>query len=70
MNLHSLLRATFADWVPTFALSLEGVLFALLFAVEVWVLFHAAWRLIGLGGRALLGTSHAPRSGRESGAHS
>ena len=65
-----LVRATFTDWVPTFALSLEGVLFALLFAVAVWALFHAAWRLIGLGGRALLGTSHALRSGRQSGAHS
>ncbi len=65
-----LVRATFTDWVPTFALSLEGVLFALLFAVAVWALFHAAWRLFGLGGRALLGTSHALRSGRESGAHS
>jgi len=50
---------------------IEGVLFALLFAVAVCGrCFTPAWRLIGLGGRALLGTSHALRSGRQSGAHS
>ena len=38
-----LARATFADWVPTFALSAEGILFALAFALVVWVLFHAIW---------------------------
>src|SRR5205814_1879855 len=61
-----LVRATFTDWVPTFALSVEGVLFALLFAVAVWLLFHACWRLIGLGSRGLLGATQAPRSGRQS----
>jgi len=61
-----LVRATFTDWVPTFALSVEGVLFALLFAVAVWLLFHASWRLIGLGSRGLLGAIQAPRSGRQS----
>ena len=60
-----LMRATFADWVPTFALSVEGVLFALLSAVAVWLLFHALWRLIGLASRGLLGALHALRSGRE-----
>src|SRR3977135_2952162 len=65
-----LVRATFTDWVPTFALSLAGALFALLFAVTVGVLFLAVWRLIGRGGLSLLGTSHALRSGRQSGAHS
>ena len=61
-----LMRATFTDWVPTFALSVEGVLFALLFAVGVWLLFHALWRLTGLGSRGLLAAIHALRSGRGS----
>ena len=61
-----LTRATFTDWVPTFALSVEGVLFALLFAVAVWLLFHALWRLLGLGSRGLLGAIHALRYGRGS----
>jgi hypothetical protein len=47
-----LARATLASWVPTFALSAEGILFAVAFAVVVWLLFHALWWLIGLlGGR-------------------
>jgi len=41
-----LVRATFHDWVPTFALSLEGLLFAALFAVLLWLVFHGLWRLI------------------------
>ena len=61
-----LMRATVTDWVPTFALSIEGVLFALLFAVAVWLLFHALWRLLGLGSRGLLAAIHALRSGRGS----
>jgi len=44
-----LARATFADWVPTFALSSEGIVFALLFAVAVWLVFHALWWLLTLG---------------------
>ena len=67
LTLHAdagLMRATFADWVPTFALSVEGILFALLFAVAVWLLFHALWRLIALASRGLLGALHALRSGR------
>jgi hypothetical protein len=59
-----LARATLADWVPTFALSVEGILFALLFAVAVWLLFHALWRLIGLASRGLLGALHGLPSGR------
>jgi Protein of unknown function (DUF2937) len=43
-----LARATLNDWVPTFALSGEGLVFALAFAVLVWLLFHALWRLIAL----------------------
>src|SRR5438105_4721344 len=72
LTLHAdagLARATFTDWVPTFALSVEGALFALLFAVAVWLLFHASWRLIGLASRGLLGATQAPRSGRQSHTH-
>ena len=46
-------RATFADWVPTFALSAEGIVFALVFAAASWLLFHAVWQLAALGGRRL-----------------
>lgn len=48
----SLARATMADWTPTFALSLAGLGFALLFALAVWVLFHALW---WIGARVLRG---------------
>jgi hypothetical protein len=41
-----LARATFHDWVPTFALSLEGLLFAVLFALAIWLVFHGLWQLI------------------------
>jgi Protein of unknown function (DUF2937) len=43
-----LARATFRDWVPTFALSVEGLAFALTFALAVWLIFHALWRLVEL----------------------
>jgi hypothetical protein len=46
-------RATFADWVPTFALSAEGLVFALAFAVAIWLVFHAVWQLTVLAGRRL-----------------
>jgi hypothetical protein len=45
-----LARATWHDWVPTFALSVEGIVFALLFAVLVWLAFHILWRLLALLG--------------------
>lgn len=41
-----LARATLRDWVPTFALSAEGLLFAALFALAVWLLFQGAWWLL------------------------
>jgi hypothetical protein len=56
-----LARATLHDWVPTFALSHEGIVFALVFAVVVWLLFQALWGLIALfrpGGRF----TRAPRA--------
>jgi Protein of unknown function (DUF2937) len=43
-----LARATLHDWVPTFALSSEGILFALVFAAVLWLAFHALWRLLAL----------------------
>jgi len=55
-----LARATLHDFVPTFALSSEGIVFALAFALAVWLLFEALWYLIALlspGGR----TARAPR---------
>jgi Protein of unknown function (DUF2937) len=52
-----LTRATLGDWVPTFALSGEGILFAVLLALGAWLLFHLLWRLIGLLGRLVTGSS-------------
>ena len=43
-----LARATFHDWVPTFALSVEGLVFALAFALTLWLSFHALWWLVGV----------------------
>jgi len=60
----ALARATFADWVPTFSLSGEGLLFALLFALGVWLLFHALWRTVAFGARRLSG--RRPRVARSS----
>jgi hypothetical protein len=40
-----LLRATLHDWVPTFALSVEGIVFALVFALVVWLVFQAVWQV-------------------------
>jgi hypothetical protein len=62
LTLHAdpaLTRATFADWVPTFALSAEGLAFALIFAVVVWLLFHALWWLLA---RSVRGVADRPRS--------
>ena len=49
----ALARATLADWVPAFALSGEGLVFAAIFAVGVWLAFLAVWWLIARGGRTL-----------------
>ena len=53
-----LARATLGDWVPTFALSGEGLVFALLFALLVWLVFHALWLLLGVGGGLLFPRGH------------
>ena len=60
-----LMRATVTDWVPTFALSIEGVLFALLLAGAIWLLFHALWWLFVLSGGWLIGAVHALRLNKE-----
>jgi hypothetical protein len=59
-------RATLSDWVPTFGLSAEGVLFALVLAAAVWLIFQGAWSLTAAGGRRLSGRlrSAPPPPGR------
>lgn len=42
----SLTHATLNDWVPTFSLSAEGLIFAVAFALVIWVIFHALWWLV------------------------
>jgi hypothetical protein len=56
-----LARATLHDWVPTFALSAGGIVFALVFAALVWLAFHALWRLFALLGSRRART-HTPRA--------
>lgn len=46
-------RATLSDWVPTFGLSADGLLFALTFAISLWVVFQAGWSLTTMSGRQL-----------------
>jgi Protein of unknown function (DUF2937) len=46
-------RATLADWVPTFGLTMDGILFALVVALAVWLLFQGAWSVTAAGGRRL-----------------
>jgi hypothetical protein len=61
-------RATLSDWVPTFGLSADGILFALAFTVVVWLIFQGTWSLTAAGGRRLSArprkspppTNHAP----------
>jgi len=52
--------ATFRDWVPTFTLSGEGILFALACAVTVWLAFHALWWLLASGSRFISGRRARP----------
>jgi hypothetical protein len=55
----SLTRATFTDWVPTFALSAEGLVFAVAFALAVWLIFHAVWWIVSRATRLLFGRPYA-----------
>ncbi len=61
-----LARATFGDWVPTFSLSGEGLMFALLFAVAVWLLFHALWWLLAPVGARDVNAARESRARRSS----
>jgi hypothetical protein len=51
-----LARATYADWVPTFALSAEGLLFALACALVVWLAWQLAWHAVAAGVASLRAT--------------
>ncbi len=53
-------RATLADWVPTFGLSADGVLFALIFAFALWTVFQVIWSLTALGGRSIAARASRP----------
>jgi phytoene dehydrogenase-like protein len=55
-----LARATFRDWIPTFSLAPDGLLFAALFALAVWVVFQLLWWLIATAIAALAGALRAP----------
>jgi Protein of unknown function (DUF2937) len=48
----AIVRATLHDWVPTFALNAAGIVFALVFAVAVWLVFLGLWQALAwLGAR-------------------
>lgn len=47
-------RATLGDWVPTFGLSTDGIAFALLFALCLWILFQVFWSLTAISGRGVV----------------
>jgi len=60
-----LARATLGDWVPSFALSFEGISFALLFAMTLWLLFHALWHALAwVGGARYRRREPPPRPAR------
>jgi hypothetical protein len=54
-------RATLGDWVPTFGLSTDGIVFALIFAVGLWLVFQAGWSLTAAGGRRLSSRLRRPQ---------
>jgi Protein of unknown function (DUF2937) len=66
LTLHAdpgLVRATLHDWVPTFALSAEGIAFALAFGAVVWLAFQAVWGIgAWLGSRPAAARTARPRS--------
>ena len=56
LSLHvdpAIAHATLGDWVPTFGLSTDGISFALLFALCLWLLFQILWSAGAMGGRGL-----------------
>ncbi|MHB8815756.1 MAG: DUF2937 family protein [Steroidobacteraceae bacterium] len=54
-------RATLGDWVPTFGLSSDGIVFALLFALALWLVFQSIWSLTARGGRSLAARARRPQ---------
>jgi hypothetical protein len=54
-------RATFGDWVPTFGLSSDGIVFALLFAIALWLVFQAGWSVTAAGGRHISSRLRRPQ---------
>jgi len=46
-------RATLSDWVPTFGLTADGILFALVLGLGIWLIFQGSWSLTAAGGRRL-----------------
>ncbi len=56
-----LARATLGDWVPTFALSAEGILLALGFGLSLWLVFHALWHSAAWLGHRWRVRRHLPR---------
>ena len=55
-------RATLGDWVPTFGLSTDGIVFALVFAVALWLVFQTGWSLTAMGGRSLSNRLRRPQA--------
>jgi hypothetical protein len=49
----SLLRATASAWVPTFGLSGQALLFAVVFAGCVWLAFQTLWTVTRASGRRI-----------------
>jgi|SRR5579883_108879 len=65
LSLHAdpdLARATLSEWVPTFGLSAEAIVFALAFAVCVWLVFQASWSVTAAGGRHISARLRRPPS--------
>jgi hypothetical protein len=54
-------RATLSDWVPTFGLSTDGILFALIFALILWLVFQAVWSLTAMTGRGVSARLRRPQ---------
>ena len=58
----ALTRATLHDWVPTFALSMDGIVFALLFALVLWLAFLGLWQLLAWAGSRRHAAVRRPRA--------
>jgi Protein of unknown function (DUF2937) len=54
-------RATLSDWVPTFGLSADGILFALIVALTLWLVFQAGWSLTAMTGRGVAARLRRPQ---------